>query len=365
MTKRYVNVQKFIAEHPWAILPATLDILVEIMELRLEGSALSDEEIRARVGGTPPPRPAPQQLGSVAVIPLHGVIAPRMNLMTEVSGGTSAAQLQADLMAAARMPEVSAIVLDVDSPGGSVFGISEAASTIRAVRREKPVVAVANHTAASAAYWLASQADELIVSPSSQVGSVGVVAVHQDMSGAAEKAGVKTTFVTAGKYKAEGNSMTPLNDEARAHMQGLVNTYYDAFVRGVAKGRGVSVDAVRDGFGEGRVVTSESAVRLGMADGVATLGDVIGRIAATGVKRRALSAMRAETSYLTPVTVTTNGGAVVTATTTNGSNGTTFIIQTDESTAEQEREQKAQEEREAAVKAEADALRERLAALNA
>jgi ClpP class serine protease len=94
--------------------------------------------------------------------------------------------------------------------------------------------------------------------------------------------GVKTTLISAGKYKTEGNPYEPLSDEARAAMQAMVDDYYGMFTRAVAKGRGVSVDAVRNGFGEGRMVSASQAVKNGMADRVATLDQVL---ASHGVSR--------------------------------------------------------------------------------
>lgn len=279
---RYARVQKFVSEFPWAVLPATLDIIVEIMELRAEGRAFTDEEIQARVGA---PRRRMEAThtsdagATVAVIPVHGVIAPRMNVMTEMSGGTSADVLGRQIGAAMTDPHIDAVVLDVDSPGGSVFGIQELADSMAAMKGRKPMVAVANHVMASAAYWIGSQADEIIASPSSQVGSIGVIAVHQDVSGAEEKLGVKTTMITAGKHKAAGDPHSPLSEDARAMMQGLVDQYYTAFVKGVARGRGVSAADVRGGFAEGAIVGASDAVKLGLADSVGTLDDAISRLA--------------------------------------------------------------------------------------
>src|SRR5687767_6197854 len=140
---RYANVLRFVSEHPWAVLPSTLDTVVEILTLRAEGRMFTDEEIRARVGAVP--RPQPQQAGTVAVLPLHGVIAPRMDAMTDISGGTSAEAFGKTFSRLMANPEISAIVIDVDSPGGNVFGVEELATTIRDARGTKPIVAVANH----------------------------------------------------------------------------------------------------------------------------------------------------------------------------------------------------------------------------
>lgn len=274
---RYRRVVRFIEDHPWAMLPSALDSLLEVLQLRIEGRIFSEEDIQARVG-TPTP-PSQRTVGMVAVIPVFGVMAHRMNMMTAISGGTSTEQLAAAFQQAVNDPAVSAIVLDIDSPGGSVFGVQELADVIYRGRGAKPITAVANATAASAAYWIGSQADELVVTPSGHVGSIGAIAVHMDRSKQAEMLGVRPTFITAGKFKGDGNELEPLDDATRADMQHRVDQYYDAFTRAVARGRGVKLTDVTDGFGEGRMVSAPDAVKLGMVDGLGTLDAVIGKLA--------------------------------------------------------------------------------------
>ena len=145
------------------------------------------------------------------------------------------------------------IVLLVDSPGGSVYGIAELANKINALKGEKKIIGMADSVAASAAYWLASQCSELVCCPGGQVGSIGVLAAHEDQSGAAEQAGVKTTLVTSSKYKGEGNPFGPMDDDARAEIQSKVDAYHAMFVAAVARGRGVSEGVVNKTFGQGRM----------------------------------------------------------------------------------------------------------------
>lgn len=258
-------VSDFSAE-PWAILPERFAALLNAIA-RMD-AAWSAPEAAAR--------PAPALSGNVAVVPVSGVIFPRGGgLWADLFGGTSAERLTLAVQQAAADTNVSAIVLDVNSPGGSVAGVTEAAAAVRAASAQKPVVAIANHLAASAAYWIAAQAGELWVTPSGEVGSIGVFAAHQDMSKMLEDAGLKVSLISAGKYKVEGNPYEPLTDEARAAIQERVDDYYNAFVRDVAKGRNTSVDAVRGGFGEGRTVGAVAAKREGMVDQVGTLSEAI------------------------------------------------------------------------------------------
>lgn len=275
---KYTRIIEAATSTPWAILPAKLAIIQDLIAFRAAGGKLTDFEIRERVGAYDAATARRGLTNGVAVIPIMGTIMPRANLMSEYSGGTSVQGLTKQLRAALADPEVGSILLDIDSPGGQVSNVPELAAEILASRGDKPIVAVANTLAASAAYWLAASADEIVVSPSAEVGSIGVLAMHEDVSGMLEREGVKVNFIHAGKYKVEGNPYEPLTDEARGAIQSRVDDYYEMFVSAVAKGRGVTPAAVRGGFGEGRVVGAKEAVRLGMADRVATLDETIARL---------------------------------------------------------------------------------------
>lgn len=272
--KTYV-LQAFM-ETPWAILPSKLAMLEEIVARHVTGEKLSAEEIQARVNGAVPPQNT--QVNSVAVMRVFGTIAPRTNMLTNMSGGTTAETLGKQFADLVNDPQVSAIVLDVNSPGGQVGGIEELSKKIFDARGTKPIVAVANHLMASAAYWIGTAADEIVVTPSGEVGSIGVFAAHQDISAQLKKEGIKVSLIKAGKYKAEANPYEPLSEEARAAIQENVSDIYGSFVDAVARNRGVKSAAVRNGFGEGRVVSAKQAIELGMADRIGTLDDVINQL---------------------------------------------------------------------------------------
>ena len=284
---RYPRVMQIVFDRPWAILPATLDAICEVIAIRASGERLTPEQIEARIDAGPG-RGQQMQAGAVAVLPLYGVIVPRSTLMTDVSGGTSLQGFSQALAQCCADPSVGQILIDVNSPGGSVDMVPEVAAQIRAACQTKPVVAVANTMAASAAYWLASQADELVVTPSGSVGSVGVYLAHHDVSAAMEAEGVKTTLISAGKYKTEGNQFEPLSDDAQDAMQDMVDDFYEMFAGDVAKGRGVTPAAVKSGFGEGRMVLGKRAVAAGMADRVDTFDNTLARMMRpTGSRSRA------------------------------------------------------------------------------
>jgi signal peptide peptidase SppA len=279
----YSHITQFVLNTPWAITSEKLLVIMDVLAYHAQGGHYTAEEIQERLGAVQ--RPLARASGAVAVLPLYGVIAQRMGMMTESSGGVSTEQFARQFRAAVDDSQVGAIVIDVDSPGGTVSGVDELSAEIHAARGTKPIVAVANSLAASAAYWIATAADELVVTPTGEVGSIGVLAAHEDASGWYEQQGVKPTLISAGKYKTEGNPYEPLSEEGRAHLQERVDEYYDMFVKAVARNRGVGVQAVRDGFGEGRVVGAKQAKALGMVDRIETLDQTLVRMQ-RGQRRR-------------------------------------------------------------------------------
>jgi signal peptide peptidase SppA len=299
--KNYNRILQAVYATPWAIQPDKLEAILAFLELKASGGAIAPEvlqQIHLNALAVEAARKSagsrPGSDGSVVVLPLLGLISHRMNLMSEISGpgGTSTERFGTEFRAALEDPKVSAIVLDVDSPGGTVDGVPELADLIMSARGKKPVTAVANTQMASAAYWIASAASELVASPSAMVGSIGVFAVHQDESKAMEQAGVKPTIISYGKYKTEGNRFGPLGDAARGALQAIVDDLGNMFTRTVAKARNVPVDDVRSGFGEGRVATAQQALKMGMVDRIATLDEVLGKY---GIAPGAAGQARAET----------------------------------------------------------------------
>lgn len=225
---------------------------------------------------------AAQSDGVVAVLPVYGVLSQRMNMMQEFSGGTSTQQLAMMFRALLADPGTSAIVFDFDSPGGTVSGIQELGQEIYDSRGVKPIVAQVNSMAASAAYWLACQCDEIVVTPSGQAGSIGIYTIHEDVSKMLDNEGIATTMISAGKYKTEGSPYGPLSEDAVAAIQARVDQSYNAFVEAVARGRGNNITpaVVNDRFGQGRMFGADELVARRMADQVATLEQTIERFSA-------------------------------------------------------------------------------------
>lgn len=256
----------------WAMLPeAWADVFWRIRKSEGPSEANSPEAKTPKL---------PIVKGTVAVVQVRGVIVQHASDLWYGDVTTDwIAQSVGDMAA---NPNIGAVVLDIDSPGGVVFGVEETADKIRSLRQSNggrvPIYAVANSMAASAAFWLATAADKFYVTPGGQVGSVGVWQAHVDVSAWQEKMGIKTSLVSAGKYKVEGHPWAPLDDEARAAMQEEVDAYYEKFIAGVAANRGTKPADVRKGYGEGRLVMSGPAKEEGMVDGIATMEELLSGI---------------------------------------------------------------------------------------
>jgi len=212
------------------------------------------------------------------------VLAPRMTMLGEMSGGTSYDQVGQMLGVAMARRDISTIVLDIDSPGGSVQGVGELATKLRAARETKTIIAHANYEMCSAAYWLGASCSEIVAAPSAMVGSIGVYTIHKDLSAALEQHGVKLTYIAAGKYKVDGNEAEPLSESAHAHVKALVDATYEKFLAGVAAGRHCGISDVRGGYGEGTSVSADQALTLRMIDRIDTLEDTVARALPSGAR---------------------------------------------------------------------------------
>jgi capsid assembly protease len=175
------------------------------------------------------------------------------------------AQIRQDVRRALADPSTRTIDLIVDSPGGSCLGLPETAETIFQANKQKPVRAIVSGIAASAAYWLCSQASTITLTPSGECGSVGVLDLHADISKALENAGVTVTAIHAGEHKTERAPFTPLSDDAKAHMQTGVDRWYGDFLGAIRRGRGVRVSP-NSVYGGGRMLSSREALAAGMVD---------------------------------------------------------------------------------------------------
>ena len=283
----YLRVRSAVFRTPWAIVPSRLGIILAYLEARAGGIEFNagDEVALPQAFMAAQGRVGPEQ--GVAVIPIGGTMVHRASGMDAMSGNvTSTREVVAKTRAAVEDQRVSAIVHHYHSPGGTVDGVPEAYDAILAMRGEKPIVAIADTMIGSAAYYMAAAADEIVVSPSGQVGSIGVFAVHEDFSEQYARLGQQYTLVASSKFKGEGLDFQPMTDEYRDYLENHVLAYDDMFVNAVAQGRGVKESKVRNEFGQGRMVMAEPAVAAGMADRVETFDDLIARLMAGGGRKR-------------------------------------------------------------------------------
>lgn len=221
--------------------------------------AAVEERPAARIGNA-------RTVGGVAIVPFVGFVYPGM-----------LQSFLASCREAAADSSVTSIVIRGASPGGLVDGVPEAAAELRSLRGKKPVTFVADAYAASAAYWIASAADRIHVTPSGELGSIGVVWMHDDFSEYWEAMGIKTTVMRSSNapYKVETTSEEPLSDGARAYQQGVLDDLEAMFIGDVAKYRGVRREVVVEKFGGGRMLLAKAALRAGLADAVMSLEQTI------------------------------------------------------------------------------------------
>jgi signal peptide peptidase SppA len=253
---------------PWAVKEDILKVMIEIVDRHMQGVKLTATEIEAKTGGGKPSRDY-EVIDKAAYVPIYGLIAKRANMINGISQpqGTSIEQVRNDFKAALNDKAVDRIVLDIDSPGGSVDGVSELSNFIFKARGKKPITAYANGMMASAAYWIGSAADKIYASDSAEVGSIGVYATIYDYTVANHMQGVKAEIIKAGRYKAAGHPDKPMTDEDRLVIQDEVNTYFDLFMKAVQRNRHMSLEQVQQ-VANGRVYIGAKAFDIGLVDGI-------------------------------------------------------------------------------------------------
>jgi signal peptide peptidase SppA len=252
---------------PLLIHRPKLDVILSVVGQRIGMADMpSMPTMDMAVYQRPPAAAAPD---GIAVIPIHGSLVKRSLGMEAASGLTSYGEIAAMMDAALADPQVSGILLDIDSPGGEASGSFELARRVREVAAMKPVWAVANDTAYSAAYAIAAGAQRLFVTETGGVGSIGVIALHVDQSVKDAKDGYRFTAVTAGAHKNDFSPHEPLSDGAKTELQGEVDRLYAIFTEHVAAMRGLDLEAVR--ATEAGLYFGSNAVAQGLADGIQTL----------------------------------------------------------------------------------------------
>lgn len=280
------DIAQLIDARPWAITEAALHTIRTIYYDHCAGKIPDIKAIEAAIGRPLcNDDPDVQVIEGVAVIPVTGVIAKRMNLFMEISGGASIEKTTTRVRQALDDPQVHAIILKIDSPGGSVDGVFELAEMIFAARDEKDIVCVAYGMLASAAYLIGSAASAVYATDvATVVGSIGVVAVHRDTSSQDAKSGVVTTEIYRGKYKRIVGS-GPLTEEGRTHLESQVDYFYTLFVDAVAKYRGVTSEEVigRMSTDVNDLFIGPQAVEAGLIDGIMGYQDILTHVQSSGL----------------------------------------------------------------------------------
>ena len=209
----------------------------------------------------------------VAVIPVTGPIFKHASIMSEMSGATSASTIARDIQAALDNPSIKGIVLDIDSPGGQVSGISELSSMIYEGRSKKQIVAYVDGLACSAAYWVASACSSIVMSDTAEAGSIGCVWCSEDRTEADVKRGVRKIQIVSGQSPNKRPDLT--TEDGRTDLQKNVDATAAVFISSVAKYRGVSEATVLSDFGQGGCFVGADAVKAGLADKLGTFQSVI------------------------------------------------------------------------------------------
>lgn len=281
--KKQLILSVFASQY-WALEPKYMETMSSVLQRWAAGTSATPE-VMADVQAAQADRAARRQSaanvgGGIAVLPVFGVITQRAPLVDNMSGsgGTNVESVVQSFRDSMADSSVGGIVLLFDTPGGSVFGIPGLFDEIMQARGVKPVYGYVSSLCASAGYWTAAGCQAIYAEKGSMIGSIGVYTQFTDCSAAMEMDGLKTEFISAGKFKVEGNPFGPLTDEARAATQAQIDSYYGMFTSAVAKGRGVPVASVRDGMGQGRCLLAADALAAGMIDGIDTLDGVVKRM---------------------------------------------------------------------------------------
>ncbi len=262
---------------PWSIRPEKMAEIRNIYHAHLRGPKIDWKEMEAQVVllGADRPEEQYQVMNGVAVIPVKGVLTKGMSFFSFLFGGSSMKQIGIAFQAALDDPLVKSILLDVDSPGGTVDGTEELTEAIFQARGQKPIIAYSDGMIASGAYWIASAADEIYISGDTvMLGAIGVVATHIDQSKADEAYGEKWTEITAGRYKRIASGHRPLTDEGAAYIQDQVDYLYSKFVNTVARNRGVNEKEAL-AMADGKIFIGKQAIEVGLVDGVEAFSDLI------------------------------------------------------------------------------------------
>ena len=295
-----MNIIEAITSCTWAIQPEVLRLILEVANRERSDSIVEALEKRkdiqlenARLATT---------RNDVAIIPVSGPIFKYANMFTMISGGSSLQILMRDFNTALENSDIKNIILNIDSPGGEVNGVSEFANAIYDARSKKNIIAYVGGLGASAAYWIASSASQIIVDETAQVGSIGVVASYIDDSERMAKEGVKEIEIISST--SPNKRPNPASEDGRTVIQARVDAIQEVFVETVARNRGVTVETVLEDFGKGDVLIGKNAVQAGLADRLGSLEGIIETLSIKQKETAKMSTKNDAASYTTAEEIT-------------------------------------------------------------
>ncbi len=262
---------------PLPIPPRKLEVILSVVGPRM---GMVVPETSAQLAQISPPERVMRsdlQVPNIAVISILGTLVRRTGAMDAASGLTSYASISAQINAAINDPNVDAVLLDIDSPGGEAGGAFDLADEIVSARSTKPIWALANDDAFSAAYAIACSAERIYLTRTGGVGSIGVIALHVDQTQRDALDGYRYTAIYAGDRKNDLSPHLPLSNEASTALQTEVDRLYEMFVSTVATNRGLDAQAVRDT--QAGLFYAGDAIEAGFADAIGTADDAMRALA--------------------------------------------------------------------------------------
>lgn len=274
VNKQFPHIVNYINSQIWAMLASHLDLIQSIVALHMY-SEPDIASIEAALGRRLNNNPEVQIHGQTAIIPIHGAIMDKGSMLVQSSGALSAEKIQNMIQGALNDPAINKIVLDINSPGGTVTGGMELSDFIYAARDKKPIEAFVSGNMASLAYLIGTSASSVTATETSLSGSIGTIMTHHDHSEQLKMDGIKITHITAGEHKAMGNSAEPLSESAYNHFKGLVGEFNTMFVERVARNRNVSVIDVMNNMGQGKMYVAKEALSRKMIDRIGTMDMIV------------------------------------------------------------------------------------------
>ncbi|MGI8655470.1 MAG: S49 family peptidase [Pyrinomonadaceae bacterium] len=279
MSGRLFNV---LASQSWAITEDALQRMIEVYALALErkdrGDVFDKQAVEKQLGRKLDNTHTVTTRSGVATIPVEGAIFRHADMFTDMSGGTTVETLAQDFNRALNDQSVESIVLLIDSPGGEVNGINEFSNHIFEARGTKPIIAYVAHTGASAAYWIASAADEIVADATAALGSIGVVAAMRDPSKQNTR---DIEFVSS---QSPNKRPDPTTEKGKAQIQFYVDATAQVFIDTIARNRSVSTETVANDFGAGGLLVGQMAVDAGLADRLGSYEELLSELASGAYK---------------------------------------------------------------------------------